>query len=684
MANQIAVLDELDQIANEVFPGLVVRKDLLRRMRNAFGVPAFVIEFLLGKYCSSTDEQTISEGLEFVRETLSAKYVKPDEREAVKSAIKQHTTYEVIDKISVELVETHDKYWARLANLNLEYVNIDESQVRQHDRLLMGGIWAEISLRYDESFIFKNQNRPFFVDGIRPIQLSSRNIDQFVEGRKRFTRDQWLDLLLRSMGYEASHPYFTPRRKLLYMLRLVPFVEKNFNLVELGPRGTGKSFVYQQMSPYCHLISGGQTTTAQMFVNLASGQRGLVCLWDVVAFDEAAGIRFTDKTGLNIMKGYMEDGIFSRGRDVITAEGAIVFVGNLDGDIETLVRTSNLFYPMPKEMDTAFFDRIHAYIPGWEFQKTRDDVYTNHFGLVTDYLAEVFKEVRKSSYSDYAERHFRFGPHVGGRDQKAIRKIVSGLLKLLHPDGQVTREELREYLTYAMEMRRRVKEQLKKMGGLEYWDTSFSFLDRESSEETFVAVPEMGGGTAIAEGSQPPGSVYTIGSDVTDRRLALFLLQSQMNAGSGRIVTLGNLSNKMKEAVKIADAHLKANLHNLGIDRDLKSYDFTIQAINLNQAKEGAETSVAFFLSMVSAILNKPLLERTVVLGEMSVQGMLLKVNALPERMQFAVESGAKRILIPSENKRDVADVPDAILTAIQWQFYDSPTRAAVLALGLA
>jgi ATP-dependent Lon protease len=684
MANQVAVLDELDQIANEVFPGLVVRKDLLRRMRNAFGVPAFVIEFLLGKYCSSTDEQTINEGLEFVRETLSAKYVKPDEREAVKSAIKQHTTYEVIDKISVELVETHDKYWARLANLNLEYVNIDEAQVRQHDRLLMGGIWAEISLRYDESFIFKNQNRPFFVDGIRPIQLSSRNIEQFVQGRKRFARDQWLDLLLRSMGYEASHPYFTPRRKLLYMLRLVPFVEKNFNLVELGPRGTGKSFVYQQMSPYCHLISGGQTTTAQMFVNLASGQRGLVCLWDVVAFDEAAGIRFTDKTGLNIMKGYMEDGIFSRGRDVITAEGAIVFVGNLDGDIETLVRTSNLFYPMPKEMDTAFFDRIHAYIPGWEFQKTRDDVYTNHFGLVTDYLAEVFKEVRKSSYSDYAERHFRFGPHVGGRDQKAVRKIVSGLLKLLHPDGQVTREELREYLSYAMEMRRRVKEQLKKMGGLEYWDTSFSFVDRESSEETFVVVPEMGGGTAIAEGSQPPGSVYTIGSDVADRRLALFLLQSQMNAGSGRIVTLGNLSNKMKEAVKTADAHLKANLHNLGIDRDLKSYDFTIQAINLNQAKEGAETSVAFFLSMVSAILNKPLLERTVVLGEMSVQGMLLKVNALPERMQFAVESGAKRILIPSENKRDVADIPDAILTAIQWQFYDSPTRAAVLALGLA
>jgi ATP-dependent Lon protease len=400
MADQPVMMDELDQTANEVFPGLVVRKDLLRRMRSAFGVPAFVIEFLLGKYCASTDEETINEGLEFVRETLSWKYVKPDEREAVKSAIKQHSTYEVIDKISVELIETHDKYWARLSNLNLDYINIDESEVRSHDRLLMGGVWAEISLRYDESFIFKGQNRPFFVESLRPIQLSSRNIEQFVEGRKRFSRDQWLDLLMRSMGYEPSHPYFTPRRKLHYMLRLLPFVEKNFNSVELGPRGTGKSFVYQQMSPYCHLISGGQTTTAQMFVNLASGQRGLVCLWDVVAFDEAAGIRFTDKTGLNIMKGYMEDGVFSRGRDIITAEGSVVFVGNLDGDIETIVRTSNLFYPMPKEMDTAFYDRIHAYIPGWEFQKTRDDVYTNHFGLVTDYLAEVFKELRKRSYAD--------------------------------------------------------------------------------------------------------------------------------------------------------------------------------------------------------------------------------------------------------------------------------------------
>lgn len=683
MSDQPFELDDLDKLAAEVFPGLVVRKDLLRRMRSAFGVPAFVIEFLLGKYCASTDEEAIREGLEFVRETLSSKYVKPDEREAVKSAIKQHSTYEIIDKISVRLVETHDKYWARLSSLDLDYINIEESEVRTHDRLLMGGIWAEITLRYDDSFVFKGQNRPFFVESIRPIQLSTRNIDRFIEARRRFSRDQWLDLLMRSMGYEPNHPYYTQRRKLHYMQRLLPFVEKNFNSVELGPRGTGKSFVYQQLSPYCHLVSGGQTTTAQMFVNLSSGQRGLVALWDVVAFDEAAGIRFTDKNGINIMKGYMEDGAFSRGRDIITAEGSIVFVGNIDGDIETVVRTSNLFYPMPKEMDTAFYDRIHAYIPGWEFQKTSDAAYTDHFGLVTDYLAEVFREFRKRSYGDLAETFFKFGQHLGGRDQKAVRKTVSGLIKLLHPDGEVTRSEMEEYLAYAMEMRRRVKEQLKKMGGLEYWDTSFSYVDRENGQETFVRLPEMGAGTIIAEGGLPPGSIYTIGTDASDSRLALFLLQAQMNRGSGRIIPLGNLSTKMKEAIKTADAFLKANLKNLGIDHDLKAYDFTVQAINLNQAKEGAETAVAFFISMVSAILEKPVLDRTVVLGEMSVQGLLLKVSALPERMQLAVEAGAKRILIPSENKRDLAEVPDAILTAIQWQFYDSPTKAAIMAMGL-
>ena len=681
MTEQPVILDDLDHLANEAFPGLVVRKDLLRRVRSAYGVPMFVIEFLLGKYCATTDPQVIEEGLGFVRETLRSKYVKPDERELVKARIKQHTTFEIIDKVKVRLVETHDKYWAELANINLDYVNIDDSELRRHERLVQGGVWAEVTLRYDDTYVFKNQNRPFFIDRLQPIQISNINIKSFREARPRFTRDQWIALLMRSIGLEPTHPYFTHRRKLLYLSRLLPLVEKNFNLIELGPRGTGKSFVFQQVSPYCHLLSGGQVTVPLMFVNLSSGARGLVCLWDAVAFDEAAGVKFPDKNGINIMKGYMEDGNFSRGSEAITAEGSIVFLGNLDGDIETLVRTSNLFYSMPEEMDAAFYDRLHFYLPGWELQKTRDDYYTDHFGLVSDHLAEVMRTLRKESYADVAERHFRFGSHLTGRDQKAVRKTVSGLIKLLHPDGEVTKAEVEEYVTFAMEMRRRVKEQLKKLAGVEYWDVNFSYRDLETGSEQFVGVPEMGGSQIIAPGPVAPGSVYSIGRDSETGKLALFLLQVQISAGSGRIIPLGNLSKTMKEAIKTAEAYLKANIKGLGITRDFKSYDFSIQAINLSQAKEGAETAVAFFIALVSALLERAVREQLVVLGEMSVQGLLLKVANLTERLQLALESGAKQVLVPSENKRDLADVPDEVLNKLQVIFYTDPTNATIRAI---
>jgi len=683
MTDEPLELDHLDQLGTAAFPGLVVRKDLLRRMRSSFSVPVFVIEFLLGKYCASTDEETIREGLDFVRETLAAKYVKPDEREAIKSAIKQHTTYEVIDKVKVRLVETHDKYWAELANINLDFVNIDDSEIRRHERLLQGGLWAEVKLRYDESLVFKNQVRPFVIDEIRPIQVSGLGVDKLREARAAFTRDEWIDFLMRSLGLEPTHEYFTLRRKMLYLSRLIPLIEKNFNLIELGPRGTGKSFVYQQVSPYCHLVSGGQTTVAQMFVNLASGQRGLVCLWDTVAFDEAAGVSFPDKNGINIMKGYMEDGNFSRGSDMITAEGSIVFVGNIDGDIETILRTSNLFYPMPKEMDAAFYDRLHFYLPGWELGKTRDEYYTDHFGLVSDYLAEVVRVLRKESYTDVPERYFKFGPHLSGRDQKATRKTVSGLIKLLHPDGQVTKEEVEEYMQFGMEMRRRVKEQLRKIAGVEYWDVNFSYRDLETGKEQLVPVPEMGGGQIIEPGPMAPGSIYTIGKDVETGKLALFRLEVQMTSGSGRIIPLGNLSKTMKEAIKTADAYLKAHVKDLGITKDVKSYDYSIQAVNLSQAKEGAETAAAFYIALVSALIEKPLREQLVVLGEMSVQGMLVKVANLTERLQLALESGAKYALVPSENKRDLADVPDELLNKLQVSFYTDPTNAAIRAMGL-
>lgn len=676
-------LDTLDEQATAAFPGLLVRKDLLRRLRSAYSVPMFVIEFLLGKYCASTDPTVIEQGMEFVRRNLAEKYVQPDEREIVKARIQQQGTYQIIDRVSVILKETDDKYWATLHNINQDYVNIDETLVREHDRLLLGGVWAEVTLRYDPTLKFGNVTRPFVIERLKPIQLSNRSVEQYIEGRKGFTREEWIDLLLRSLGMESSHPSFTERRKLLYLTRLIPLVERNYNLVELGPRGTGKSFVYQQISPYCHLISGGQTTVAQMFVNLSSGQRGLVALWDTVAFDEAAGIRFPDKSGINIMKGYMEDGTFSRGRESITAEGSIVFVGNLDGDVRQIARTSNLFYPMPKEMDTAFFDRIHAYVPGWEFEKTRDEYYTTHFGFVSDYLAEMFRGLRKTSYVDLPERSFAFGPHVGGRDAKAIRKTVSGLLKLLHPDGAATKEEIGEYVALAMELRRRVKEQLKKMGGLEYWDVNLSYTDKETREQTFVPLPESGGGLLITGDPLPPGSIYTIGADPAERKLALFLIQTQVNPGSGRIVALGTLSPIMREALKVADAYFKAHLRDLGIDRDPTQYDFTIQAVNLNQAKEGAETAVAFFVSLVSAFLDRPIDPATVVAGDMSVRGMLQKVGSLSERLEMAVDAGAKKMLVPSDNKRDLADVPDEVLNRLQPVFYTDPLNAAIRAMGL-
>lgn len=597
--------------------------------------------------------------------------------------MEQRGTYQIIDKVSVALKETDNKYWATLSNINLNYVNIPDELVAEHDRLLMGGIWAEVTLRYDGEYIFRGQVRPFFIERLKPIQLSSRNIGPLREARTQFSRNEWIDLLIRSLGMEPTHPYFTPRRKLLYLLRLVPLVERNYNLIELGPRGTGKSFVYQQISPYCHLVSGGQTTVAQLFVNLATGQRGLVALWDTVAFDEAAGIRFSDKNGINILKNYMEDGSFARGRELITAEGSIVFVGNLDGDIQTLLRTSNLFYPLPKEMDTAFYDRIHAYLPGWELGKTRDEYYTRHFGFVSDYLAEAIRELRRTSYTDVPERYASFGAHVGGRDAKAVRKTVSGLLKLLHPDENWTREEAEEYIALGLELRRRVKEQLKRMGGLEYWDVNFSYTDQETRTQHFIPLPESGGGLLITGEQLPPGSVYTIGLDPTESRLALFLVQTQMNAGSGRIIPLGNLSPIMREALKVAEAYLRAHVRELGIAHDLDSYDFSVQAVNLNQAKEGAETAMAFFISMVSALLDRPIEPATVVAGEMSVRGLLQKVGNLPERLQLALESGAKRMLIPSENKRDLADVPDEVLSKLQPTFYTDPIGAAVRAMGL-
>lgn len=679
-------LDTLDQRLADVFPGQVVRKDLVRAVKGGFNVPVYVLEYLLGRYCSSTDSAIVAEGLELVRETLASAFVRADESEKLKSLTRERGTHRVIDKVRVRLVETEDKYWAELTNMGLTNVHIGEQEVRRYDRLLAGGIWAIIDLRYDPSLQQRGVNRPFVIESLKPIQQPNSDLTQYRAGRAQFSRDEWIDILLRSIGMEPQHPDLTQRKKLLMLMRLIPMVEANYNMIELGPRGTGKSFVYREISPYAILVSGGQTTVATLFMNLATGRVGLVGLWDVVAFDEVAGIRFKDPGAIQILKDYMESGSFSRGKDEVPADASIVFNGNIDGDIKTLVKTAHLLAPLPEDMqDLALIDRIHAYVPGWDSDKLRPEYFTHHYGFVVDYLSEVLRAQRKLSYTDLVDRYFRFGNHLNQRDVKAVRKTVSALIKLLHPDGQVTRDELEEYLVLAMEMRRRVKEQLRKMGGFEYWAVNFSYIDQETLQETFVSVPEEGSEGFIASGPLTPGVAYGIASDPSDRRLGIVRLEVQALRGSGGMRTSGTPrgNNAMKDALRTAHDFLKANPRASVGGKGVPDYDLSIQVINPMGTQEGAGIGVAAVIAMLSALVGKPVSERTVVLGDMSIHGTLFKVPMLTEHLQLAMDNGARRVLLPAENKRDFGDIPSDILDKVQISFYTDPLNAAYRALGM-
>ncbi|MFW6068729.1 MAG: protease Lon-related BREX system protein BrxL [Chloroflexota bacterium] len=679
-------LDSLDEKLADAFPGRIVRKDLVRSVKGGFNVPVYVLEYLLGKYCASTDPEIIAEGLAYVRQTLARHYVRADESEKIKSLTRERGTFRVIDKVKVRLVESDDKYWASLTNMGLNNVNVSERDVKQYDKLLMGGIWAIIDLSYDGEFQYRGQTRPFFIESLKPIQQPTSDISDYVQARGQFTRDEWLDILLRSIGMEPTHPDISHREKLLLISRLIPMVESNFNLIELGPRGTGKSFVYREISPYAILISGGQTTVANLFVNLATGRVGLVGLWDVVAFDEVAGIRFKDRSALQILKDYMESGSFSRGKEEIPARASMVFNGNIDGEIKTLVKTGHLFAPLPEDMqDLALIDRFHFYLPGWDVAKLRPEYFTMHYGFVVDYFTEVLREQRKTSYTNITDDYFKFGNHLNQRDVRAVRKAVSGLVKLLHPDGEVDKETLEEYLAFAMEMRRRVKEQLKKMGGFEYWAVNFSYIDKETMQETFVAVPEEGGGGLITPGQLNPGVTYAIATDPSDRRLALIRLEVQSMTGSGQLRITGapRGNSPMKDAIRTAHDYLKAHSRELLGDRRVQDYDMHVQVVNLMQTKEGSETGVAFFIAMLSSLMDRPVVEQLVILGEMSIHGTLLKVDKLAERLQLAMDNGAKRVMLPAENKRDFADIPSHILDKLQIIFYSDPITAAFRAMGL-
>jgi ATP-dependent Lon protease len=683
---QIVELDELDLKLADAFPGRVVRKDLVRSVKGGFNVPVYVLEYLLGKYCASTDPEIVAEGLSYVRQTLAEHYVRADESEKIKSLTRERGTFRIIDKIKVRLVETEDKYWASLTNMGLNNVNIPESEVKRYDKLLMGGIWAIIDLHYDADFQYRGATRPFFIESLKPIQQATTDISDYLEARRRFTRDEWLDVLLRSIGMEPTHPDITRRQKMLLISRLIPMVEANFNLIELGPRGTGKSYVYREISPYAILISGGQTTVANLFVNLATMRVGLVGLWDVVAFDEVAGIRFKDRSALQILKDYMESGSFSRGKEEIPARASMVFNGNIDGEIKTLVKTGHLFGPLPDDMqDLALIDRFHFYLPGWDVEKLRPQYFTDHYGFVVDYFTEVLREQRKTSHLSIIDEHFKLGSHLNQRDVRAVRKTVSGLVKLLHPNGEVDKETLEEYLIFAMEMRRRVKEQLKKMGGFEYWAVNFSYVDKDTMRETFVSVPEEGGGGLISPGQQNPGVAYAIATEPSENRLALIRIEVQAMPGSGgmRITGAPRGTSPMKDAIRTAHDYMKAHSRELLGDKRVQDYDLHVQVVNLMQTKEGSETGVAFFVAILSALLERPLVEQLVILGEMSIHGSLLRVDKLTERLQLSMDNNAKRVLLPAENKRDFADIPSHILDKLHIIFYSDPVTAAFRAMGL-
>ncbi len=673
---------ELDRKINEVFGGKVVRKDLVRKVKVGANVPVFVLEYLLGKYCATDDSRAIEAGLRLVIDTLAENFVRPDEATKAQSRVKERGRHSFIDKVKVRYLESEDKYWGELVNFGSRYIHVPDTLILRYERLLEEGIWAQVEVEHRPDESTGGAIRPFFLTQLKPIQIASFDLAEYRTGRGHLTTDEWIDLLIRTVGLEPTH--FERRLKLLFLVRLIPLVERNFNLVELGPRGTGKSFVYREVSPYAILISGGKTTVANLFYNMASRKMGLVGLWDVVAFDEVAGIQFDDRTAVQILKDFMESGSFSRGREEMPAEASMVFLGNLNQPVEVLTRTRHLFDPLPNGMrdDMAFIDRLHFYLPGWEVPKMTNDMLTQHYGFVVDYLAEAFRELRKQNFVEIFDRHFSLGSHLNARDAKAVRKAVSGLLKLLYPHGEFTKAEVEECLGLAIEGRRRVKEQLKKMGAFEYYQTSFSYTDNETRQERFVGVPEEGGRGLISPDPLAPGSVYC--AALTDgEKVALHRIEVSRMVGSGKLRVTGVQDKAMRESITTAFDYIRSRKRELGIEKDVDSYDFHVQVVDLMSSKEGSEAGVAFFVALYSLLRNQPVQPGLVVLGEMTIHGNILPVKSLAEPLQVAMDNGAKKVLIPVENKRHFLEVPGDVVAKVDPIFYPDPLHAALKALGI-
>lgn len=674
--------EEIKEKLRETFDGKIVRKDLTKQIKEGANVPVYVLEFLLGQYCSSDDPAIIEEGVQKVKRILADNFVRPDEAQKILSVLRKNGSHTVIDMITVELNIRDDRFYATFSNLGLRGIPIADEYPEKHDRLLCGGIWCIVQLEYE--YIEEEKNDcPIHIRKLTPIQMPHVDLDELKHGRKNFTKAEWIDVLLRSIGMEPDTLSY--REKWLLITRMLPLVENNFNLCELGPRSTGKSHLYKEISPNSILVSGGQTTVANLFYNMSRKSVGLVGLWDCVAFDEVAGIRFKDKDGIQIMKDYMASGSFARGKEEKAASASMVFVGNINQSVDVLLKTSSLFDPFPPEMgtDTAFLDRMHCYLPGWEVPKFRPEHFTNDYGFITDYLAEFIRELRKEQYGDALDRYFRLGKNLNQRDTIAVRKMIDGYLKLLYPDGEFSKDDLEEIVKISLEMRRRVKEQLKKLGGMEFYDVNFSYIDNETFEEKYVAVPEQGGGKLIPDGICNPGQVYTV-SRGKSGMIGLFRLESQMLPGNGKFERTGlGADRDAKEATNTAFNFLKANSNRISGSISTTTKDYIINYQDLQGIGITGKLALPTLISLCSIALGRSTLANLVVIGDISISGTLIKADELANVLQVCLDSGAKKVLLPSTSFVDFATVPADLMSAFQLIPYTSAEDAVYKALGV-
>jgi ATP-dependent Lon protease len=674
-------MSDLNKKVNSVFSGKVVRKDLVRRVKVGANVPVYVLEYLLGKYCATDDINAIEAGLKVVNNTLAENYVRPDESMKAQAKVKTKGKHTFIDKVSVRLVASEDKYWATLVNFGYKNVHISERHIHKFEKLLQGGIWAQVDMEYLYEEDDSGKKSPFRIRDLKPIQIAAFDINEYIESRKAFNTGEWIDLLIRTIGLEPSQ--FIKRKKLLILSRFIPFVENNFNLIELGPRSTGKSYAFQDVSPYVILLTG-PTTVANLFYNINKSQIGLVGIWDAVAFDEVADLDKMPKEVITSLKTYCESGTFARGKESLAGKASMVLFGNTNQPVEILVQTSHLFAPLPEVIrdDIAFLDRIHFYLPGWEVDKMRNDFLTDNYGFVVDYFAEALKELRKRNFTESIDRYFNLGSHCNTRDSKAVRKTIAGLIKLIHPDGEFTKEELREYAQLALEARRRVKEQLKKLAPYEYSKTSFSLIEKDTLQESFVGVPEEGGKGLISSDPLAPGTVYTIAVG-GQSKISIYRIEVNMLSGTGKLRISGALERQMRDSFQRAFDYLKSIKVQVGVGSEIDIHDFSIEAVDLLGTGVSAPSGIALFVALMSALKKQSVLPAAVVLGDMTVQGNLKALPSLSEPLQVGLDNGAKKAIIPIENKRNFFDVSAEIVEAVDPIFYKDPVTAAMKGLGI-